>query len=762
MAKDMFNNRKSRSARTLQVDETFEKGMFYTKNVLPKGANRLLINFRLKDNGAIIGPRKGLQQAQTPIEVSTHTSQTEPHIAYRGVYEDSAGLETFGDIVISLGVLSGATYDGTYAWGVLDKGSGFTALTATGLGSFRGELFENVQLHDFDPTNITKPVYAVVQGRLFVIMDGALTRLKITETTVTAEAVTPQTLTIAESTAKGFNLLLDNPYTFDNQQAGVLDLEGIVPYNTAETTIRLSANHGETIRFILNYKYDTGAIYRVKWEYKQFDADTWEVLQEYADSASYTAGDQIYRDIVPEDDVFMLRVSAGIESGTDIDPASESVILYPKYVMNDAYLRNITSRNYDLNTATGMIAHEGLLGLYGVDGAENTIFFSEYQNFGYFPFPHYAMELDEEIVTVKKYLNYLLVITTNSVHIISGGPLPVNMQIATVQQNLSIGGFDKTAFQTYKTLVYFKNADRYYIMQPNIMTDRIDDLQVKELDPPVRDLLDNLKEVIENDILDNMYNEIITGTTELLDYTAYIDNGIVRNVYKCKVYMQDKDPTILDLVLAFDASVGAWLCEVYQTNETTLTLSTSKTTSARIFNTYYSEGKTYLQVLKSSNKDFKDDFTLNTSARYLQNYQMIDSGARNHDAYYLKRYREIQFQINNRQGEPLQFNSEFLIDGRTRQTYTEYSVEHDDDPASPTYGTITYVRSFNTTFNVGGETMLDIWELDSSYFPELDKVKARFKISGKGRYPRMRLISLNDKDYELISYGWVFRTQSAR
>jgi hypothetical protein len=58
--------------------------------------------------------------------------------------------------------------------------------------------------------------------------------------------------------------------------------------------------------------------------------------------------------------------------------------------------------------------------------------------------------------------------------------------------------------------------------------------------------------------------------------------------------------------------------------------------------------------------------------------------------------------------------------------------------------------------------MLDIWELDSSYFPELDKVKARFKISGKGRYPRMRLISLNDKDYELISYGWVFRTQSAR
>jgi hypothetical protein len=744
MAKaNRFNDRSSRSSRNLQVDETFERGIFYTKNVLGKGTNRFLLNYRLKDNGAIIGPRKGFKQAQTPIAVSNHTSQTEPHIAYHGVYDDVDGIEYFGDIVISLGTKGADTYNGTYAWGALNRGQGadYEALSASGLGTFRGEKFSNVEMHDFAPTDILKPVYSIVRGRLFVIMDGDITRLRVSTTDITAEPITPQTLSIAESTSKGFNLLLDNPYTFDNQEAGALDLEGIIPYNTTETAIRLSANHGETIRFMLNYKYDQGAIYRVKWEYKQFDAEAWNVLQEYVDSSSYTGGDDIHRDITPKDDVFMLRVSMGVESGTGIDPATEEMILYPKYEMNDAYLRNIANQNYDLHTAKGMFGYNEMLGLYGVAGAENTLFFSEYHNFGYFPFPHYSIELDEQI---------------------SGGPLPINMTTATIQQNLSIGGFDKTTIQAYKTLIYFKNADRYYLIQPNMMTDRIDDLQIKELDTPIKDLLNNLKEVIEKDVLDDTYNLVLTADTELLDYTNYVDNDVFRIIYKCKAYPKDQDPIIIDFVLSFDLAVGAWVTEVYETNKTTLPLSTAKTNTALLFNSYYSSGNTYLQVLQQTSDNFSDNFTLNNAERTIKNYQMIDSGARNHNAYYLKRYREIQFQINNRQGEPLEFNSEFLIDGRTRQTYASYEVQHDDDPASPNYGTITYVRSYNTTFEVGGETLLDIWELDSSYFPELDKVKARFKISGKGRYPRMRLVSLNEKDYELISYGWVFRTQSAR
>lgn len=58
-----------------------------------------------------------------------------------------------------------------------------------------------------------------------------------------------------------------------------------------------------------------------------------------------------------------------------------------------------------------------------------------------------------------------------------------------------------------------------------------------------------------------------------------------------------------------------------------------------------------------------------------------------------KRYRELQFVINNISNRALDFYSDFYIDGEQRKNRYVYEVVHDIDPQSPHYGLITVEKS---------------------------------------------------------------------
>jgi len=146
----------------------------------------------------------------------------------------------------------------------------------------------------------------------------------------------------------------------------------------------------------------------------------------------------------------------------------------------------------------------------------------------------------------------------------------------------------------------------------------------------------------------------------------------------------------------------------------------------------------------------------------LGNFQILDTGNRDHNVYMEKRYKEIQFMISNDTSNVLNFYLEFFLDARRRQTPTRFVIEKNLDINSEDYGTIYVTEEDDPNIVVANEAELGFWELDLSEFPQIDVVKVIFRISGKGHYPRFVLVSRNQDPYRLLNYSWVYRSMNAR
>lgn len=146
----------------------------------------------------------------------------------------------------------------------------------------------------------------------------------------------------------------------------------------------------------------------------------------------------------------------------------------------------------------------------------------------------------------------------------------------------------------------------------------------------------------------------------------------------------------------------------------------------------------------------------------LGNFQILDTGNRDHNVYMEKRYKEIQFMISNDTSNVLNFYLEFFLDARRRQTPTQFVIEKNLDENSEDYGTIYVTEVDDPNITVANEAELGFWELDLSEFPQIDVVKVIFRVSGKGHYPRFVLVSRNQDPYRLLNYSWVYRSMNAR
>jgi hypothetical protein len=151
------------------------------------------------------------------------------------------------------------------------------------------------------------------------------------------------------------------------------------------------------------------------------------------------------------------------------------------------------------------------------------------------------------------------------------------------------------------------------------------------------------------------------------------------------------------------------------------------------------------------------------------NWQYIDTGYREHSSNFKKRYREMQFVINNISNRALNFYTDFYIDGEERKDRYTYSVVQELDTNSPNYGIITIerqlvapIQSPSTTMLAGDSTDTSCWQLDVSPFPEISFWKARQQVSGKGYAPRYLIISKNEEQFELLNISWVYRALYSR
>ena len=145
-----------------------------------------------------------------------------------------------------------------------------------------------------------------------------------------------------------------------------------------------------------------------------------------------------------------------------------------------------------------------------------------------------------------------------------------------------------------------------------------------------------------------------------------------------------------------------------------------------------------------------------------RNFQFMDTGYRTDDVHAKKRYRELQLQINNLDQKNMDFGMEYILDGAPRRIFYKYDTAQAIDEFDPEYG-IVYVDS--TPFLETDLSSIDLtnqWSIDQDLIPEVSLWKVRIAVSGKGSAPRLKLLSRNEKRFELLGINWISRLMNMR
>lgn len=148
-----------------------------------------------------------------------------------------------------------------------------------------------------------------------------------------------------------------------------------------------------------------------------------------------------------------------------------------------------------------------------------------------------------------------------------------------------------------------------------------------------------------------------------------------------------------------------------------------------------------------------------------KNHQYLDTGYRmlTGAVDIKKRFRELQFSIDNVSQKALTFYTAFIIDGNVRKDMRGYITQTVLDADDPNSGTLMVERPYVDPIITPGDTTLDdTFTLDNTQFPELAYWKVRVAVSGKGFVPRLQILSVNDKEYSILSTNWVYRTMNSR
>lgn len=616
----------------------------------------------------------------------------------------------------------------------------------------------------------------------------------VTEFNMKRELVEVKKPTLTEAVSVGFNMLLDEPYEFLNR-AGALDIIGLLAYRPNEEgaadpfgEVIFTANTGETIRFNCVYSYELGAAYEVKWEYKGDGDEEWKVSKDWTDVEAVGVDKYIYHDVVPDHNVFSVQVFIRKKG----DESSKRVGLYPRFKLNVDDLKNLGTETFNLNTATGMFVHNNMVGLYGVEGAETTIFFSDIENPGYFPFPHNIDAYDEYILKVVNYLDSLLVVTTTSIYTITGKGLPGSFVKKKLITNLNITELDAELIKVIKDQVFFKADNTFFVLKPNTYTGDASDLRAYEVSKSINTYLQNFKHntlevfnklyplrLTEPSLMDNATDVNVWKYNDLniKGYNQHVVDGKLQIVLRLELICNDTQGVshqrhfinTADLTMVYDTLTKQWSFQIHSL------LNTSALRHRRIdnqmlllFDNFILDNKKYLLIAKHTpepadvyNYTIGEGEPIEVKPK-LPNWQFIDTGVLPLQNTIYKRLREFQFTINNVSQDSVHFAATIYADGKNVLDSVRYEMEHSTNEMSEDYGNI-YVNVYDdNNLSFMGSTLLDSWEIDFAKFPNINLVRTHVQLSGKGRFISGEFINRDEKRYELSNIIWVFRLMSSR
>ena len=631
----------------------------------------------------------------------------------------------------------------------------------------------------------------VCSGDLYFML-----KLVLTETVsgITAElhTVSAYEPLPAQAINTGYNMLKQAPYTFEcgkSSSVNILTLDGVIPYESDLQTVKLNANVGENIVYKLIYRVPEnvaeGTKYRVAWSVKNLDDGTTTTkLQTVRQSKEYAPGDRItleytiaYKQCTIVAEVYdAAAVNAHTYVSDEDDykniPVLKAITVSSYYTSNNnsGSNANLTMKEYDVASCTGMCAWQQRVVAWGVNGARGAIWFSQPNQPDYFPYPNNVEIIQEEVIHCVPYLDNLLVFIGTRLYSISVVSDSNGTYFSTkcVQERLIMTKEDVNTILIVKNMVYFKSGAYFYMIVPSAKG--TGELQVAPVSNPIVALLDNfngsVKQIVEDTYDINNLLEFVTDKDhyelEYLSFSDYLDGSTVRNVYRIKMTVIRKgydDYTIhFNLSLNYDTVLRVWTAYLYQVGANPIIPFQNSITDSMIHLTRRNNALLLVQFEQTDPRDTTDIADL----RVFVNQQLLDTGYRNHLPAWKKRFREIQFVINNTTQSALTFQTAFLMDDDTRKGFYKYQTSFIDDPND---GLLYVERVPYDPIEIGDSTAIipeEGWTLDFSRLPDITVIKVRFRVSGKGYNGRLKIVSNNQIPYEILNINWVYRKMNVR
>lgn len=461
----------------------------------------------------------------------------------------------------------------------------------------------------------------------------------------------------------------------------------------------------------------------------------------------------------------------------------------------NASTQNLDYTNYDLSTCKGMTTWGQRICVYAPDKALNMLFLSEPNNPAWFPFPRNVSLFSENIIHCVSYLDYLLVFTTDAIYQLTMDSSGDTWTERCLQKNLNIQKADIPFIKIIKNMVFFKSNNYFYMVVPSATSTT--GLSIAPISTNIEQFLDNFEEAI-NEIMVEVYDN--KRDYELVYYKNHVN---YKNIYNVYTFKTDVGP-YCNVYLIYNIETRYWtiyciesksFIDSYKIDVADVNIYMSYTPV--VIGDKISDGIQFLKY-NEDRHDFyvhpyltpQDDVNqICNDKMYFKNYQYIDTGYREHESDFKKRFRELQFKLNNYAQVDLTFYTQFMIDGYNRQSDISYEIHQVVDPTDARYGTITYDRVYPETMgqHIIGSTILGttelleddegryykhnpeetevdklMWKLDNSSFPETVFWKSRFPVSGKGYVPRLKILNMDQESYEILNISWVFRLLYSR
>lgn len=540
-----------RSGRVLSAEQSFALGMHYMETNQLEGANRALVNYDIKDQGAALIPRGGMRVLEdTGVAVSEGTSPSELHhtsqlavvmpnledelhkyMLFSEDFEDSISLppseqQTYAYRYSNMHMLlEDRLLDGVPVLVPVRLNQEDDSLRYTLEGALN---LDGRRIHGVPYTGRKlSPVYATLNNLPYFpyraydtaaeLASTGLARLELSreddlsDYTALLKPVVPREITPTEAINYGYNMLSPTPYAFNDSispsvGADYIILDGILAYEDDACTLPLfGARVGSWVTFRLFARFHaTGESFRFKWEIRDMASDDVTIYEDidsptskayhYDESleCAATADGERFIKLRIQPPYKQFSVIVTVYSETDLTEPIQVMTLASYTMSSDPKVRALDVKQYRLFTAQGMTTWQRRLVLWGPLSGRNMIFISDINDPSYFPYPNNTHVFDENVVSCVPYLSDLLVFTESKLHRLSWDAEGMSYSAQIIQDKLMLSTQDVETIQVVKNMVFFKNGNYFYMIVPGTNTET-QELQLAPISRPVTNLLDNFE-----------------------------------------------------------------------------------------------------------------------------------------------------------------------------------------------------------------------------------------------------------------------------